>query len=194
MRNLTRAVAVAAVLSTGCGDSSTGLKPNALPVTISGTIQVRNATTVPANARVLVLWGVSATSSDYAYIFGEGTQSNGQFSVTFTQNPPAAALNNNRLGVALVIVTTDQTLAQGQVPGNYAFPGLLGAMEDHSIIFINEAGAQTGVTWESRFPAGYSLGEVERSTTGFDSFKRVALNLARVVIDAINNINVPNWT
>lgn len=195
MRNLTRALAVAAVLG-ACGDSPTELVPNELPVTISGTIQIRNGTTVPSNARVLVIWGVSSASPDYSYVFGEGTvHAGGHFTVTFTTNPPDDALNNDRLGVGLIIATTDQTLGQGQVPSDYTFPGFLGMSEDHSVVFVNTSFGAPGVRpWESGFTSGYNLGEVQRSSTGLDAFRRVALTAARLVIDALDNLNPPNWT
>src|SRR5687768_4596737 len=89
-----RALALVTALSlvASCGDD--GITAPQLPVTFSGTIDIQNGTTVPANARVLVLWGVSAGSPDYSYVFGSGTLgANGTFTITFTENPPAAALN-----------------------------------------------------------------------------------------------------
>ena len=156
MRMRQIALLATATLLGACGDEPTGLVSNELPVTISGTIQIRNGSTIPANARVLVLWGVSSGSPDYDYVFGEGTVAPvpGTFSVTFTANPPDAALNNGTLGVGLVILTTDQALAEGQVPATYQFPGLLGLSEDHSVIFVKSAVSATDLTWGPRFPTG----------------------------------------
>lgn len=192
MRLRTLALVVAAPLMVGCGGGSpTEVK---LPATFSGLIQIRNGATIPANARVLALWGVSATSPDYSYVYGTGTVSSaGAFSITFDAEPPAEALNNGQLGVALVILTTDQTLAQGKVPANYAFPGLLGMTEDHSVIFTKNLSTQLANSWPGRF-SGYGAGQVERSTTGFDSFKAMALDALRLVVDDLTKIHTPNWT
>ena len=81
MRLRTLGLALALPFVASCGDSPT--EPQ-LPITFSGTIQVRNGTTVPANARVLALWGVAAGSPDYSYVYGTGTvNSNGTFTITF---------------------------------------------------------------------------------------------------------------
>ena len=176
----------------GCSDDP--VSPTPLPVTFSGTIQVNNGTTVPANARILVLWGVTAGSPDYDYVFGSGTMgSNGTFTITFTEAPPAAALNQNQLGVGLVILTTDQNLQQGQVPATYTYPGLLGISEDYSIIFTQNLSAELQADFPGRFN-GYGLGEVERSSTTFDSFKSVPRDALKLIVDDLANLNPPNWT
>jgi hypothetical protein len=192
MRLRTLALALALPFVASCGSDSP-TEPQ-LPITFSGAIQVLNGTTVPANARVLALWGVSAGSPDYSYVYGTGTvNSNGTFTITFDAEPPAEALNDGELGVALLILTTDQTLAQGRVPANYTFPGLIGMTEDHSVIFTKNLTGAHAAGWPNRF-AGYGAGEVERSTTGFDTFKSVALNALKIVVDNLNNIDPPNWT
>jgi hypothetical protein len=174
----------------GCSDDP--LSP-AYPVTFTGTIQVVNGTTVPANARALVLWGVSA-GDDYSYVWGSGTVgSNGAVTITFTEEPPVAALNGNQLGVGLVILTTDQNLQQGVVPDSYAFPGLIGISEDYSIIFTKNLSGEIQADWPGRFN-GYGLGEVERTGQGFDSFKSVARDALKVIVDDLANLNPPNWT
>jgi hypothetical protein len=192
MRLRAIALVVALPFVAGCGgDGPTAPK---IPVTFSGLIQIRNGATIPANARVLALWAVSATSPDYSYVYGSGTMTSaGAFSITFDAEPPADALNNGQLGVALVILTTDQTLAQGKVPANYAFPGLLGMTEDHSVIFTKNLSAELANSWPGRF-SGYGAGQVERSTTGFDSFKSMALDALRLVVDDLAKIHPPNWT
>jgi hypothetical protein len=192
MRLRALALALALPFVAGCGgDSPT--EPQ-LPITFSGTIQVLNGTTVPANARVLAMWGVSAGSPDYSYVYGTGTvNSNGTFTITFDAEPPAEALNNGEVGVALLILTTDQTLAEGRVPDNYNFSGVIGMTEDHSVIFTKNLTGPRASDWPNRF-AGYGAGEVERSTTGFDTFKSVALNALKIVVDNPDNIDPPNWT
>src|SRR3954469_24086123 len=95
-----------------CGDN--GPTEPVTQITFTGTTAIRNGTTIPANARVLVLWGVSATSPDYSYVYGSGTiTSSGAVTLIFNGPPPAAALNVGQVGVGLVIITTDQTLAEG---------------------------------------------------------------------------------
>src|SRR5438046_2813622 len=107
MRLRTRLLLATLPFVTACGGGDSLTAPK-LPVTFSGTIQVRNGTTVPANARVLALWGVSSTSPNYSYVYGVGTvNAGGTFSITFSADPPTAALNDGQLGVALLILTTD---------------------------------------------------------------------------------------
>ena len=179
---------LASIALAGCLDST---DPGDA-VTITGVIENRNAATIPANARVVVLWGVSSGSPDYSFAFGTGTVSpGGEFSITFDGPPPEAALNNGTLGVGLVLLTTDQSLAEGQLPSDYSFPGLLGFTEDHSIIYRS---GTTGIDWAAAFPPEYSVGEVQRSNVGFDSFIRVGLDDLRLVVDMIQNLNPPNWT
>ena len=183
-----------APLLAACFESSVGPRAPALPVTMTGTIQNLNGATIPANARVLVLWGVSAASPDYSYVWGEGTLTqNGTFSITFEENPPAAALNANQLGVGLLLLTTDQTLSVGQLPADYQFDGLLGISENHSVIFAQNLTGAAAKDWPGRF-AGFGVGEVERRTTGFDTFKPVGLDALRIVVDELTNLTPPNWT
>lgn len=187
-----RSLAVlAAPLLLSCSDDPTGVS---LPVTISGVLGGPNASSVPANARVLVLWNV-VTGADYSYVYGSGTVANdGTFTITFDAEPPAGAINNGQLGVGLVILTTDQSLAEGQVPDSYQFPGVIGLSEDHSIIFTKNLAGDIAQDWPGDFPAGYSVGEVQRSTTTFDSFVRVGLDDLVIVVDDIDNLTPPNWT
>lgn len=190
MRALT--LLAAFTLAAGCSDDP--ITSPTLPVTFSGRFEIQNGTTVPANARVLVLWGVSAGTPDYSYVFGSGTVgANGAFTITFNANPPTAALNLNQVGVGLVILTTDPSLVEGQLPAGYAFPGLLGMSEDHSIIFTQNLSAELSSEWFGRFN-GYGLGEVERSTTTFDSFRSVARDALRLIVDDRANLRGPNWT
>ena len=108
------ALGLLAALSTSCNETPSGLST---PVTVSGTIENLNGATIPANARVLVVWTVSATSPEYSYVFGSGTiDTGGSFSITFDGPPPSDALNAGQLGVGLVILTTDQSLGTGKVP------------------------------------------------------------------------------
>ncbi len=190
-----RAVGLAfvATMSLGLPACSDDPVSPAFPVTFSGTTQIMNGTTVPANARVLVLWGVDA-AGDYSYVWGSGvTSANGAFTITFNDEPPAAALSANQLGVGLVILTTDQTLQEGQVPGTYSYPGLLGMSENYSIIFTRNLSGEIQGDWPGRFN-GYGLGEVERNSAGFDSFRSVARDALKLVVDDVANLNPPNWT
>jgi hypothetical protein len=185
----------ALVLVGSCGDDGPTDVPNPLPVTVSGTIQNVNGTTIPSNARAIVVWNVTS-GADYSYVFGIGTVNAqaGTFSITFAANPPDEALNAGRLGVGLIILTTDASLVQGRLPDNATLTGVLGLTEDHSVIFQKGDGSNSPTDWPNRFTQGYSVGEVERSQTTFDSFKRVALNALRLVVDDLANLHPPNWT
>jgi hypothetical protein len=180
-------------LLVACGDDGGPTAPP-LPVTVSGTIQNVNGATIPANARVLVIWEVSSGSPDYAYVWGEGTvHSNGTFSIVFAENPPAAALNNGQLGVGLLVLTTDQNIDEGQLPDTFDAQALLGISEDHAVIFTKNLTGAAAADWPGRF-AGYGVGEVERSTTTFDSFRKVGFDQLRIVVDDFEKLNPPNWT
>lgn len=187
--------ATALPLALACGDDGPTSPVN--QITFTGTTTIRNGTTIPSNARVLVVWGVSATSSDYSYVYGTGTiNPAGNVTITFSGPPPETALNLGVLGVGLVIVTTDQTLAEGVMPENYSFAGLIGASEDYSIIYNGSSGSSQLVSqaeWPAHFN-GYGLGKVVRSNTTFDSFTAADPSTLKLVIDAMANIHVPNWT
>ena len=49
------------------------LAPLAFPFTVRGPLRYQKDVQLPPNARVLVLWSVTAEYPDYGYIFGEGT-------------------------------------------------------------------------------------------------------------------------
>ena len=175
----------------GCADDTVG---PSLPVTFTGTIQVMNGTTVPSNARVLVLWGVDAPGGDYTYVWGSGTRgANGAFTITFTEEPPPAALTANQLGVGLVILTTDQNVQEGVLSQSFSLESVLGMSEDYSIIFTRNLSEFDQSDWPGRFN-GYGLGEVERNSSGFDSFKSVARDALKLIVDDLANLNPPNWT
>ena len=164
------------------------------PFTISGTIQNNTGASIPANARVLVVWAVSTGSPDYAYIFGEGTvTAEGTFQLTFPGDPPAAAMNSFGLGVGLLFLTTDQNLKQGIFPQNTSPAGILGISEDYSVIFRKNLDPSVAA-WPSAFPERYAVGLVQRSTTGFDSFTVTSSNSVVIVVDDLSNLSPPNWT
>src|SRR5688572_17150544 len=83
----------------------------------TGRVQNNSQAAIPADARVVVVWGVSSGTPDYGYVFGEGVldRNAGTFRVQFDGPPPAAALNAGVLGVGLVVATTDQSLQNGDV-------------------------------------------------------------------------------
>lgn len=180
-------------LAIACGDDPTA---PVTQITFTGTTTIRNGSTIPSNARVVVIWGVSATSPDYSYVWGTGTiNPAGAVTITFNGPPPAGALNLGQVGVGLVVITTDQNLAEGVLPANYSTQSVIGASEDYSIIYTTGLTTQTttAIPWTARFN-GYGLGKVERSTTGFDTFAVADPSTLKLVIDAIANIHVPNWT
>jgi hypothetical protein len=164
-----------------------------LPVTFSGTVDILNGTIIQSNARLLVLWKVASATQEYSYVWGHGSLDvNNGFDITFDQEPPDAALNDGQLGVGLVILTTDQSIQEGQVLTG-ATPGLIGMAEGYSIIFTKNLPAELQSQWPGRFN-GYGLGQVEPGQSGnLDTFKSVARDALELIVDDPEKLHEPNW-
>jgi hypothetical protein len=178
------------------------LRPAEFPFRASGTLNYRKQIQLPENARVMVLWSVTAVSPDYGYVFGEGTMdfNNNSFELVFDGPPPSEALNwvgSSALGVGTVIITTDQTLKSGnRLPESFSSTDILGATGQYSIIYVNgsfETLEKGG--WFNEFNQGYSAGKgIEIPNTVFDGFEPIDPTTIEIIIDDFKNIEFVNWT
>ncbi len=188
------AVLVAAAVS-GCLD---GTSPSTGFV-VRGRIQNNTGAPIPADARLVVVWTVSSGSPDYSYVFGEGVidRMTGTLHVRFDGPPPVAALNNGVLGVGLVVATTDASMKDGDtLTSRSPVTSIIGLTPQHAVIFVNGHPDTTQVpTWATDFDSGYSVGVgVHVPGVVFDKFVPVSPSSALLIIDALANIEVVNWT
>jgi hypothetical protein len=163
---------------------------------VTGHIDNRTQASIPANARLLAVWGVSATSPDYSYVFGEGTidRLRGTFRIRFDQPPPLKALNQGVLGVAFIIATTDQSVQVGD--SSPQFTGIIGITGQHAVIFVQNRGSVPPGTWIDAFEDGYSVGVGVKAlpTEVFDKFAPTSPSSPVLIIDDPANIEIVNWT
>ena len=183
-----------AVVAAGCQDG-TGTGAGFV---VTGRIQNHTAAPIPANARLVAVWGVTAGSPDYSYIFGEGTinRFTGTFRIEFDQPPPVAALNHGVLGVAFLIATTDPSLKDGDIlTGGSSTTGIIGVTAQHAVIFVDHQDTLYANTWVPSFPSGYSVGVgVKVPGSVFDKFEPVSRSSPILIIDDLGNIEIVNWT
>jgi len=177
--------------------------PNKGPFVISGTISNRKQVQIPSNVRVLVVWMVMTTDPDSGYIFGEGKinlESN-TFEIILDKEPPVGALNwvnGNGLGVAQIILTTDQTLDEGivQASDSDILPNILGWSGQHALLYIEEDLSYLDeIQWIDQFPPGYSVGEgIKIPNSTFDGFRPTDPTDIEIIIDDFENIEFANWS
>jgi hypothetical protein len=186
------------LLGTTACDSTTAvekeLEPDGDDIVVAGKVTNRSGAAIPADARVLVVWMVSALDPDYAYVLGEGELTDGgtRFRVSLDAPPPDAALNYGRLGVGLVVLTTDQDVGTGDdlMPDG----AILGVAGWYGVIYVREP-MLSSIGWVTTFPAGYSVGRgVESTSADFDSFERVAPDAMELIVDDLNDIAIVDWT
>jgi len=193
-RWLSRGAQVALVLgAAACGGDSNG--PSDALLTVSGSVTNLSGQQIPSTARVVVAWVVSATQSDYAYVFGEGTVQGSTFQVTFRQPPPAEALNAGQLGVGIVVLTTSTSLRDGVHLEDVAVDPseLLGATGRHAVIYKATESVDQ-VDWEAAFPLGFSAGVGVEREVDFDAFAPTAATSLELIVDDLDNIDFVNWT
>lgn len=191
---ISRSVCLAALsLAGACNKPS---EPMLDVLSISGAIQNVSGRTMPTNARVVAIWAVSAVSQDYDYLFGEGEVdvANGRYTMSFRAPPPAEALNNGQLGVALILLTDDQQITEGKLTSPIGAENVIGIGEEQVIIYLTSGEASASASWARRFSRGYSVGQVERQTAGFDTFAPIASRIINIVVDALSKLRPPNWT
>lgn len=165
---------------------------------VTGHIENRTQASIPANARLLAVWGVTAGSPDYSYVFGEGTIDPllGTFRMLFDQPPPIKALNRGALGVAFIMATTDQSLQVGDSIGNsYPVTEIIGVTGQYAVIFVQNRDTLMS-TWVDAFDDGYSVGVGVKAlpTEVFDTFAPTSRSSAVLIIDDLANIDIVNWT
>ena len=182
-------------LASGCEDSTGSGSSGTIVVT--GHIQNNTQTTIPANTRLLAVWGVTAGTPDYSYVFGEGTidRVKGTFRIEFDQAPPPEALNNGMLGVALLVATTNQSWHDGDIlNGSTSVSEVVGLAGWYGVIFVHRTGAVVP-GWVNAFGDGYSVGVGEKVPGAvFDIFKPTNRSSPILIIDDLANIEVVNWT
>ncbi|MBS1122151.1 MAG: hypothetical protein H6Q90_4379 [Deltaproteobacteria bacterium] len=132
------------------------------------------------NGSVLGLFVVSSTPPSRLYKLGDGSTVANQFDISFHAEPPADALNDDGVGVAVLgLLPGFATVADGAV--DQGDLRLIGLSANHAVIF-KTAGA-AGPTWSQPFPSGFSCGAcVHDPAGGLDTFEPTACD--RVVIEA----------
>ncbi|MGH9147057.1 MAG: hypothetical protein ACRD1Q_10135 [Vicinamibacterales bacterium] len=166
---------------------------------VTGHIENRTQSPIPANARLLAVWVVTAGSPDYSYVFGEGSINPllGTFRILFDQPPPIKALNRGALGVAVILATTDQSLQVGDSIGNsYPVTEIIGVTGQYAVIFVQNRDTLTAPTWVDAFDDGYSVGVGVKAlpTEVFDKFAPTSRSSPVLIIDDLANIEIVNWT
>ncbi|MQA89154.1 MAG: hypothetical protein GEU90_02790 [Gemmatimonas sp.] len=194
-----RLVPLSAVLL-ACSDTS-GPSDNGPPdglITISGTIDNRTEATIPENTRLLLVWGVSATSPDYTYVFGEGTidRNNGTFELVLEEPPPSAALNADALGVGVIAATTNTTVSTGDDIEIVPPSEIVGATGCCGVIYVKDSNVATTVRpWAEAFAPGYTVGVGEDVPgSSYDKFVPADASDVVLIIDEVTNIELVNWS
>ena len=178
-------------LATACQESA----GPAWSLVVTGRIENRTQAAIPADARLLAVWGVSSGTPDYAYVFGEGTinRLTGTFRIEFDQPPPFEALNRGMVGVAFIIATTDQSMQAGIMTSPST--GIIGITGQHAVIFVQNRDTSLRTTWVAEFADGYSVGVgVKVPGEVFDKFQPTSSWSPVLIIDDLANIEIVNWT
>ncbi len=168
---------------------------------IAGSLNPTREITVPAKSRVLVLWMVSGTDPDSAYIFGEGTVDfeNYSFVIEFDEPPPPEALNHTddvSFGMGFVILTANQKWDTGtsfdELPED-----ILGISANHLVIYMDgNFDALPNADWFAGFNQGYNVGQVVDvpDPAVFDKVVPAAPNSIQIIIDDLENIKFLNFS
>jgi hypothetical protein len=181
------------VVAAGCQDG-TGTSAGFV---VTGHIQNNTQTPIPANARLIAVWGVSSGTPDYGYVFGEGTINRlfGTFRIEFDQPPPVEALNNGVLGVGLLIATTDQSLKDGDIVTGASWTAeIIGVTAQYAVIFVDHQDSLYLNHWVASFGSGYSVGVGVKVPGTFDKFEPVSRSSPILIIDDLGSIEIVNWT
>jgi hypothetical protein len=176
--------------SAGCNGDSTVPGESFL---VSGTIQNNTGSPIPANARLILAWIVSA-GADYTYVFGEGSidATAGTFEIELTE-PPSGALNAGVFGVGILVVTTNPGLTAGADLSSAPMTDFIGAAGEYGVIDVADVGAAS-LDWLADFDAGYGVGVGQEDPGPFDIFVPTSPEGVVLIIDDIDNIEFVNWT
>ncbi len=113
------------VLAIGCGDDGGSAAPDsAVAADADAGADAANDATIgtvfpvsgdvvgpaPATGIVVAAWVVSSGSPDYVYKFGEGTSTDVHYMISFTGEPPPAALNSYGVGVGILAILAPGTV------------------------------------------------------------------------------------
>jgi hypothetical protein len=194
-----RLAALALVGLPACGDSppeppDPGPEP---PNLVTGVVQNNTANPIPVGTRVLVVWVVSAVREDYSYVYGEGSvdADAGTFRLELTTPPPDTALNGARVGVGIIILTTDASIAEGDDIDDLDPATFVGAAARYGVIYISGAPADVAALWgwAADFSTGFNVGVGQEVRGDFDRFVPVDESDVVVIIDDLANIEFVNW-
>lgn len=149
---------------------------------------------------VVAVWSVSSGSPDYLFVFGRGKVAGDSVTLDITTSPPAEALNQGKLGIAvLVAVPAGTTIPDGKLTKEQSKEletkaTLISAR--HAIVYRAVQEQVTGGGWEVSFPQGYACGECvphAEDAGPFDSFKTTDCNGIRLQ-PMSSDPDVCNWT
>jgi hypothetical protein len=129
-----------------------------------------------------VVWSVTTASPDYAYRFGKAAQiGSASFIVSFSSEPPDAALNSDGIGVGYVaLFPVGSVLTDGELPSDLT---LLGFTARHAIIY-RKPGSEPQRWWSSQFPPGYACGLCAPPPAGqsFEGYKPTVCTSLELVL------------
>lgn len=156
-----------------------------------GTLSPASERTVPASAKVLVVWRVIQPVDRY-YKFGEGTSTGGRFRLNVSRAPPAEALNNGNTGVGLLLLVEDTvSLADGPVDGSLVLNLAIGAAGDQAIVYRRQDA--TWPAWVQAFPVGYACASGGSSGNSPHSLTPRTCSDLNIAVDNVSNIGFADW-
>jgi hypothetical protein len=111
----------------------------------------------PEGSQVIAAWFRYSFSPDGLYKWGEAPIDGGTFSMTFSEPPPAGAINADGVSVALfILLSPDSSISDG-VMEESDLATALGHSTVYAVIHMQSDASR--VSWHGDFSAGYSCGE-----------------------------------
>jgi hypothetical protein len=109
----------------------------------------------PQRGTVISLWMVGTADPSYLFKFGDGTTVLDQFDMSYPSDPPAAAINSDGVGVAMMALLPGlATLPDGRTSLDELV--LDGLTQAHAVVW--KAPGAIGPAWAAAFPEGFSCG------------------------------------
>jgi hypothetical protein len=179
-------------------DAGTTPDANAVPgLTVSGTV---DEAVQGEGQRAAIIWEVSSGSPDYAYKFGEGTVTQGRFSITLPGDPPLDAINSFGIGVGFVVVLASGVMVpDGKIAADIFEKFVVGISARNSVIWRAKSLALPDPGpppdwWPLGFPEGFACGVCTPRPDGgsFDGF--VPTSCAELGVSVPVTQDVCNWT